>query len=324
VREEYRRAHGDDIGELIYPGRAVEQFVERVERAVDREKISGATIVVDFYSGVAGLVASRVFSRLGMNAVVMEGFANANAVGGAVRKELQEGIERVARVVPTVGSAFGAVVGPEAEHVQFVDDKGEFVPPDVMLACLIDRLRPRKVVLPINLSRQYARLVEDNGGTVEWSRTGLDNVAIMAAASRADLAGLADGRYIFPNFLPAPDCFITLARALEAFRDEPLSKTRAKFGERFGNVVRERLECPWSAKGRVMRGLAERFGGDPDAILTDGVKLNVDGGWVLMLPDPDNPVFYVYAEPDKANGTRPRELMKDYVELVRSLIEDED
>ena len=144
-----------------------------------------------------------------MNAVVMEGFANANAVGGAVRTELQEGIERVARVVPTVGSAFGAVVGPEAEHVQFVDDKGEFVPPDVMLACLIDRLRPRKVVLPINLSRQYARLVEDNGGTVEWSRTGLDNVAIKAAASRADLAGLADGRYIFPTFLPAPDCFMT-------------------------------------------------------------------------------------------------------------------
>ncbi len=33
VREEYRRAHGTDIGELIYPGRAVEQYVERLERA---------------------------------------------------------------------------------------------------------------------------------------------------------------------------------------------------------------------------------------------------------------------------------------------------
>ena len=151
MREEYRRAHGGDIGELIYPGRAVEQFVERLERAVDREKTSGATIVVDFYGGVAGLVASRVFSRLGMSAVVMEGFANANAVGGAGRTNLEEGIERVARIVPTVGAAFGAVVGPEAEHVQFVDDKGEFVPPDVMLACLIDRLQPRKAVFPINL-----------------------------------------------------------------------------------------------------------------------------------------------------------------------------
>jgi mannose-1-phosphate guanylyltransferase / phosphomannomutase len=322
VREEYRRAHGDDIGELIYPGRAVEQFVERVERAAAGEKTSGATVVVDFYGGVASLVASRVFSRLGVNAVVMEGFANANAVGGAVRTNLEESIERVARIVPTVGAAYGAVVGPEAEYVQFVDDRGEFVPPDVMLACLMDRLRPQSVVLPINLSHEYVRLVEEKGGTVEMSRTGPDNVALKAARSRADLAGLADGRYIFPAFLPAPDCFMTLARALEAFRDEPLSETRAKFGERFGNVARERLDCPWAAKGRVMRGLAERFGGDPDAILTDGVKLNVDGGWVLMLPDPDNPVFYVYAEPDGTNGARPKEIMGEYVELVRSLIEE--
>jgi mannose-1-phosphate guanylyltransferase/phosphomannomutase len=322
VREEYRRAHGDDIGELIYPGRAVEQFVERVERATDREKTSGATVVVDFCGGVAGLVASRVFSRLGINAVVMEGFANANAVGGAVRTNLQESIERVARIVPTVGAAYGAVVGPDAEYVQFVDDRGEFVPPDVMLACLMDRLHPQKVVLPINLSQAYARLVEEGGGTVEMSRTGLDNVAIRAARSRADLAGLADGRYIFPAFLPAPDCFMTLARALEAFRGEPLSESRAKFGESFGNVARERLECPWSAKGRVMRGLAERFGGDPDAILTEGVRLNVEGGWVLMLPDPDNPIFYVYAEPDGTDGARPKELMGEYVELVRSLIDE--
>jgi mannose-1-phosphate guanylyltransferase / phosphomannomutase len=324
VREEYRRAHGDDIGELIYPGRAVEQFVERVERATDREKTSGATVVVDFCGGVAGLVASRVFSRLGINAVVMEGFANANAVGGAVRTNLEESIERVARIVPTVGAAYGAVVGPEAEYVQFVDDRGEFVPPDIMLACLMDRLRPPKVVLPINLSQAYARLVEEGGGTVEMSRTGLDNVALRAARSRAEVAGLADGRYIFPAFVPAPDCFMTLARALEAFRDEPLSESRAKFGESFGNVARERLECPWSAKGRVMRGLAERFGGDPDAILTDGVRLNVEGGWVLMLPDPDNPIFYVYAEPDGTDGARPKELMGEYVELVRSLIDEQE
>jgi mannose-1-phosphate guanylyltransferase/phosphomannomutase len=295
--------------------------VERLERAVDRRKILGATVVVDFLGGVAGLVASRVFSRLGMNAVVMEGFSNANVAGGAVRINLEESIERVARIVPTVDAAFGAVVGPEAEYVQFVDDHGEFVPPDVMLACLIDRTRPQKAVFPVNLSHGYSELVEDVGGTVEVSRTGIGNASIKAAASGADLASLADGRYIYPAFLPAPDCFMTLARALEAFRDEPLSETRGKFGDHFGNVARERLDCPWSAKGRVMRGLAEKFGGDPDAILTEGVKLNVEGGWVLMLPDPDNPVFYVYAEPEDGNGTGPRELMGEYVELVRSLID---
>ena len=41
-----------------------------------------------------------------------------------------------------------------------------------------------------------------------------------------------------------------------------------------------------------------------------------------MLPDPDNPLFYVYAEPEAGNGARPKELMGEYVELVRSLIDE--
>ncbi len=321
VREEYRRAHGEDIGELIYPGRVVEQFVERLERVVDREKTSGATIVVDFFGGVAGLVASSVFSRLGVGAVVMEGFANANVVSSGSGADLQESIERVARIVPTVGAAFGAVVGPEAEVVRFVDDEGELVPDDVMLACLIRATRPRKAVFPINLSTGYANLTEEGGGTVEISRTGIGSLAIRAANSRSDLASLADGRYIFPSFLPAPDCFITISRALEVFRTDSLAAVRREFGESFGGVVRERLECPWTAKGRVMRGLAEKFGGDPDAILTEGVRLSVDGGWVLMLPDPDAPVFYVYAEPGNGAGDG-RALAGEYVDLVRSLIQE--
>ncbi len=322
VREDYRRAYAGDIGELIYPGRVVEQFVERLERAVDRRKTSGATIVVDFYGGVAGLVASRVFSRLGVGAVVVEGFANANVAGTVGTMDLKESIDRVARIVPTVNAAFGAVVGPEAEYVQFVDDKGQWVPPDVMLACLIDQLRPRSAVLPINLSRGYSQLVESVGGVVRISRTGLGNVAIKAAAARAELASLADGRYIFPSFLPAPDCFITLARVLEAFRAAPISEARRRFGDSFGRVAREHIECPWSAKGRVMRGLAEKFGADPDAILTEGVLLNVQDGWVLMLPDPDHPVFYVYAEPED-DRTHPADIMREYVELVKSFIDDQ-
>ena len=322
VREDYRRAYAGDIGELIYPGRVVEQFVERLERAVDRKKTEGATIVVDFFGGVAGLVASRVFSRLGVGAVVVEGFANANVAGSVERMNLEESIERVARIVPTVDAAFGAVVGPEAEYVQFVDDKGQWVPPDVMLACLIDQLQPSSAVLPINLSRGYTELVENAGGSVEISRTGLGNVAIKASDVRADLASLADGRYIFPSFLPAPDCFITIARVLEAFRTDPLSEARQRFGDSFGRVALERIECPWAAKGRVMRGLAERFGADPDAILTEGVLLNVEGGWVLMLPDPDHPVFYVYAETEE-DRTEPADIMREYVDLVKCLIDDQ-
>lgn len=322
VREEYRRAFLGDIGELIYPGRVVEQYVERLERAIDREATSGATIVVDFSNGVADLVASRVFSRLGIDAVVLSGFSNANVSGvttSALGNQLEDSLQRVGNIVPTVGAAFGCVVSPSGEEVHFVDDRGDYVPPDVMLACFLSIMRPGKAVLPVNLSGRYHELVEKAGGEVVEGRTGIGNVSLKSAIEAADIAALDDGHYIFPDFLPAPDCFVSIGRALELFGEEALSGLHGSFGEHIGNVVVRPLDCPWSAKGRVMRGLAERFGGDPDAIMTDGVKLSLNSkGWVLMLPDPNNPRFYVYAEID---GEGEREL-EEYSELVNSLIKD--
>ncbi|MBA2691705.1 MAG: NTP transferase domain-containing protein [Rubrobacter sp.] len=323
VREEYRRAHGGDVGELIYPGRAVEQYVERLEVASDVGRTSGSTIVVDFSGGVANLVASLAFSRLGINAVVVSGFANANVVGASKPgMGFEESIGRVGRIVPTVGAAFGCVVGPTGEDIQFVDDAGEYVPPDVMLACLLERMGPERAVLPVHLSAEYRRLVEDGGGELVESRTGLGNIAIKASGASADVGATGDGLYIFPDFLPAPDCFMVISCALKLFGggegSPPLSEARGRFGGSFGGGSREVLDCPWAAKGRVMRGLAEKFGGDPDAILTDGVKLSVEGGWVLMLPDPDNPLFYVYAETPDADSVK-----GEYAGLVRSLIEGE-
>ena len=69
-----------------------------------------------------------------------------------------------------------------------------------------------------------------------------------------------------------------------------------------------------------MRGLAEKFGADPDAILAEGVLLNVEDGWVLMLPDPDSPTFYVYAESQEGDAAR---IMEQYIDLVKSLIDDQ-
>jgi phosphomannomutase len=61
------------------------------------------------------------------------------------------------------------------------------------------------------------------------------------------------------------------------------------------------------------------------SILAEGVRLNnLDdaGSWVLMLPDPDNPAFYVYAEADGNNGASTA-LVREYADLVRDLIEEE-
>ncbi|WP_284643981.1 sugar phosphate nucleotidyltransferase [Paenibacillus silviterrae] len=61
---------------------------------------------------------------------------------------------------------------------------------------------------------------------------------------------------------------------------------------------RDRIECPWDAKGKVMRRMMRQTQGR-EVELVDGIKFHHDGGWVLLLPDSDEPTFNVIAQGDR-------------------------
>ena len=49
--------------------------------------------------------------------------------------------------------------------------------------------------------------------------------------------------------------------------------------------------------------------------LVDGVKIFVDGSWVLMLPDPDEATFHVWTEGSDKNQARA--LLKEYSQKIQ-------
>src|SRR6202007_2487103 len=75
--------------------------------------------------------------------------------------------------------------------------------------------------------------------------------------------------------------------------------------------------CPWDVKGRVMRTMMERHLKDR-VDLTDGVKVFVEGGWVLVVPDADRPEDHVIASTlDPVLSDR---LVEEYSHLVRAVV----
>jgi mannose-1-phosphate guanylyltransferase/phosphomannomutase len=53
--------------------------------------------------------------------------------------------------------------------------------------------------------------------------------------------------------------------------------------------------------------------------LTDGVKVFADGGWALVVPDPDHPQYHVFTsaeDPGRADA-----LLEEYLRLVRETVE---
>jgi mannose-1-phosphate guanylyltransferase/phosphomannomutase len=50
----------------------------------------------------------------------------------------------------------------------------------------------------------------------------------------------------------------------------------------------------------------------------DGVRVNYPDGWVLAVPDPEEPVTHVWAE--ASNDAEARRLAQEYARRVRQLV----
>jgi mannose-1-phosphate guanylyltransferase/phosphomannomutase len=83
-------------------------------------------------------------------------------------------------------------------------------------------------------------------------------------------------------------------------------------------IVHEEVATPGEQKGLIMRTLMERLAEqDADLVLVDGIKVQTEDGWVLVVPDPEDPVTHVWAEGSDLPGSVA--LATSYVERISGL-----
>jgi mannose-1-phosphate guanylyltransferase/phosphomannomutase len=113
------------------------------------------------------------------------------------------------------------------------------------------------------------------------------------------------------------DPLLAIGRLLEWMAEEHLNaRDVLEYLPRVSTATRM-VACPWEAKGRVMRQLLEEQA-DGAVELIDGLRIDGPDGWALLLPDPDEPLYRVYAEADDAN--RAEALVEQYGRRVQELL----
>ena len=102
---------------------------------------------------------------------------------------------------------------------------------------------------------------------------------------------------MFPSFLPAFDAAAALARLSVAARPRRELARDVVDAMPPMPIVREEVATPLEQKGLIMRTLMEELAEQgADLVLVDGIKVQTDDGWVLVAPDPEDPVTHVWAE----------------------------
>ena len=317
AREDFRRVMAGEVGDIGFPPRALDHYTAALGETVDLSLVrTGAfKLVVDYGYGATAFVMPNVLAKLGADVLGVNPYASTSQ---RIAADRSQAAEEVARLVEASGAHLGALLDPDGEHLTLVDDGGRVLTHDesrlAFVSLVASHMLGDRIALPVNTSSAADRLVERHGVRIEHTKTSTGALMAAAVEPGVGFAASGDGGFILPGFLPAFDAGAALVKLLELLvrAGTTLSAVRESLPRVY--MAHETVVTPWEQKGLVMRTLVE-LSKDRRLELVDGVKVFHDEGWVLALPDPEEPITHIYAEGTDQGAAR--RLVEEYVRRIR-------
>jgi len=124
-REEFRRAFGQEMGELRYPPRAIEHYAVALVHSLDVAAVRHRSfkVVIDAGGGTASLVLPYVLSRLGLDTLIVNGQLDEARVA-PTPQERQHDLDRLAKLVTASAADLGVLFDAVGERLTLVDRSG--------------------------------------------------------------------------------------------------------------------------------------------------------------------------------------------------------
>ncbi|HEU5011757.1 MAG TPA: mannose-1-phosphate guanyltransferase [Roseiflexaceae bacterium] len=323
-REDYRRAYLDEIGRIDDAEDVEQRYTEAFLKAIRTEARPALSrdfqIVVDYANANTASILPNILRRLEVDVVALNSNLD-DRLTFQTAQRFEEGMSRLARIMPVLGAHLGARLDTSGEKLFLVDNTGRRLPGMQALAALTALTMAVNgggtVAVPVTAPLAFEQIAERYGGTIVRTRATL-SVLMRTAADNCNMLLLGDGAgsYIFPGFYPIADGMFTVVKLMEllTLRDIPFSEIINDLPPY--HVSQTRVPCRWEYKGKVMRILNQQYH-ERRLEQIDGVKIDLGDEWVLILPDPDGPFFHIIAE--GSSDEQARILAEKYAGLVTGL-----
>ena len=299
-REDFPRVPFDEVGDIEYPVRVTQSYAQDFLKHIDIAAIESAKfkVVIDYSCGAATQVFPSILGSLDCEVISLNAFLDPEKLSRSA-EEFEQALVQLAKIVKSTGANSGFLIDAGAEKIFCVDEKGEIIPSNrlaSMIALLyLEQNQPRKLAVPVSVSSHVETLARAAG--VELVYTANDGGSLIKATEDADVQLALDitGGLIFTEFHFAFDGMFSIVKILEMLAKSNLTlrKLQSRLPKR--SLVVGQVACPWEAKGKVMRRLDEDSAGQ-NRLLVDGIRINFDDAWVLVLPDRDRAGFHILAE----------------------------
>jgi phosphoglucosamine mutase len=216
----------------------------------------------------------------------------------------KESMNRLGYFIKEVGAQIGFGFDGDADRMMAVDSNGVMINPDRILAAysgyLIEKKKGGKVVTHIGTSMNIDEMVTSAGGKVVRTPVGDTFISDAIVKQEAIFGGEPVGAWIHPEVHMCPDGILSVLKLVEALEEKEMNLI--EFSNQAPNypIERTKIRCSNEKKTKVMRAISENY---QDSFKTiekittiDGVRIELNQGWVLIRPSGTEPMIRITVE----------------------------
>ncbi|MGP8321517.1 MAG: phosphoglucosamine mutase [Methanosarcinaceae archaeon] len=316
--KQFTSVNWDRTGDLRKNIDANEYYIQGIIDHVDAQCIRGKhfKVVTDTGCGAGSITLPFLLRRLGCEVITI----NAQLDGTFPWRNPEptpDVLTELADIVRTTGADMGVAQDGDADRAVFVDENGDFIDDEVLLAMMAKFILSRNkgvIVTPISSSLRMADIAEEAGVELIRTAVGSINVARKMIETNAVFGGEGNGGLIFPEHQYCRDGGMACAKILEIIATGmTLSEFAGCVPEYFNSKTKTSCDYLTATMERVKAGVLD---GDAKIDTTDGVKIWYEDGWVLIRPSGTEPIVRIFAE--SKTKAKAEALMLEGLELVES------
>jgi len=267
--------------------KAKEAFISDYEndvlkRVVIKKKFK---VVVDGGMGTTGFFNPRIFKKAGCEVIEKNSTPDGNFPIGTPDPTGMEMMERVRTSVLEEKADFGVAFDGDGDRIGIVDEKGNILWNDVLVAIfakeILERFPKSKIIHNALCSQLTSQVIEQSGGTPIMWRTGHAFIKSKIAEEGAAFGGELSGHFFFAdNAYGHDDGTYAVLRVLEYLSDKnkSLSQLYSEF-PKYISSPEVKIGCPDDKKIKIVQDISVKFKKDfPDAKITDASVIPGDDG----------------------------------------------
>jgi phosphomannomutase/phosphoglucomutase len=266
-------------------------------------------VAVDCGSGVASVVAPKLFAELGCEVLPLWCELDADFPGHWPDPVKPENLAELRRLVREKEADLGVAFDGDGDRLGVIDDQGEILWGDMIMILFWREILARhpgaKAIVEVKCSQALVDEIRRLGGDPLFYRTGHSLIKAKMREIGALFSGEMSGHMFFADeYYGFDDGIYAAARLLRilAAADRPLSALLAD-RPRYHATPEVRLDCPDETKFGVVDRVRRHFAEEGlEVIDIDGARVLFPEGWALVRASNTQPAIVVRCEARTAEG----------------------